>query len=314
MMPATPMARARVSASMSSRAPATRMPPGRADVDGARAQLRVRATATARSTRPTTGCPQPTGPRSPMPLARMAMWPAATSSTTPVDRATTTSMRRPRQRPRAPRASAPTYSRSGPVARARRGAGPRPGRLEQRRVELGARDRASPRSPRSGSSSRSVSRACSMTGWPTRRPAPRRRTSARSPGRSAGAPSGCRAPSGSGGARTRRARASPLAAGQLAVAGVRRHASARPDRALPGLEQRPTALGALGQPERHLAGVHQQAAQAAGHVERDAAGADTQHLSPRASRAPRAPGRPAAGPPAAARRAPAPGRAAAGGW
>ena len=238
-MPQTPIARARVSVSASTREPTTRIVP--ADPTS-RPPERSSPSAPAWS-RPRVGPPSATIPRMPRPAARIVIpIPGRTSRTMPANGDSSGSAMSPvatRQRP----CHSKTYSPPGPRSVATpRLAGPAP-------------TRARPRPP-SGISTLVEPRVAQPLG-------DRRPDHDRIAGRHERPVARCEREE-----RVDRRRDEPAGRDEADV-GWRSRVAPADDRGLPRLEQLAAQVGPVGQAERHVAQVDHQAAQAAGHVDRE---------------------------------------------
>src|SRR4051812_6384421 len=220
--------------------------------------------------RPTTGLPQPTGASKPMPSPRSVSVPGVADSTVPF----TGDVMIVTWRPTATRSFL-----SGPwnTRRARS-----PGRGESPRASgnwdgsMDCPGFTSASWGRAGISITSVSRQRSITGWPTstRLPGSTSTRSARWTRRVTAGFDTAAAPGA-----TNRSGPSDLPRRPrrpATVMGPRSWFDARPDRALPVLEDRPPAFGAIGDLQRHLARVEEQPGEPTGDLEREAFGLEPQ--------------------------------------
>ncbi len=253
MMPAAPIARARVSASMSSRAPATMIAPA-APMSTAEARSSASGDATPITSWPLTGWPQPTSAASANPVARRSSAPASIEATVPSTGEVTIETWRPsatRSRPSGPwnrnRARSPGLGPWDP---------PPPSRWAASITSPGFSEA---HAGRLGTSVTTVSRQRSRSGWPTSTLAPtstrarsatwmRSATNGLRTGWVAGATNRCGATSGTASAPDPLRPARPVDADRIrrwrGVAGRSPTISSPPSATSPGPAPRPLLMAA----------------------------------------------------------------------
>src|SRR6185503_15710926 len=278
--PRTPIARARVSASASTREPITRIVPARptsSDVERSR-PCRTSPRSPPSDSRPLVGSPSASTPGIARPCARTRIpMPGRMSRTTPATGQSIGSTCSPAARVQCPPCSFTSSPASGAPPRLARAVG---WAIDVQRSPGRA---SSPAAPSPSSTSRgSRSRSAIVVPATTVSPCV---TSARSPGasrnpismelprtgrcatRSRPRPCGCGGAAGSTGLTL-----VVIGGGSSIVSSV----ASEPQGLLPGVEQLPAALGPVRQTERHVAQVDEEAAEAAGHVDRELPAADTE--------------------------------------